>query len=77
MSGLEFYNISKLLLFFIVNWFFLTSKRFSPTDYFVNHLGQKEGGTQLKLVIEYAQGGLAMLKPMRYAGFQSIESSSR
>lgn len=28
-------------------------------------IGQKEGGTQLKLVIEFAPGGMAMLKPMR------------
>lgn len=28
-------------------------------------IGQKEGGTQLKLVIEYPDEGLAMLKPMR------------
>lgn len=66
MSGLEFYNISKFP-FFIVNWFFPSFKKktVSRTDYFVNHLGQKEGGTQLKLVIEFAQGGIAMLKPMR------------
>lgn len=32
----------------------------------IKMIAQKEGGTQLKLVIEYAPGGLAMLKPMRY-----------
>lgn len=30
------------------------------------NISQKEGGTQLKLVIEFAPGGMAMLKPMRF-----------
>jgi hypothetical protein len=28
--------------------------------------GQKDGGTQIKLVIDYKNGGQALFKPMRY-----------
>lgn len=35
------------------------------------NISQKEGGTQLKLVIEFPQEGAAMLKPMRLILFNS------
>lgn len=32
----------------------------------ITHITQKEGGTQLKLIIEFADGGHALFKPMRF-----------
>ncbi|XP_063591953.1 extracellular serine/threonine protein CG31145-like [Penaeus indicus] len=32
----------------------------------INHITQKEGGTQLKLLIEFSNGGHALFKPMRF-----------
>lgn len=32
----------------------------------ITHVTQKEGGTQLKLIIEFADGGHALFKPMRF-----------
>ncbi|KAK4326859.1 hypothetical protein Pmani_002659 [Petrolisthes manimaculis] len=32
----------------------------------IAHITQKEGGTQLKLIIEFADGGHALFKPMRF-----------
>lgn len=58
MSGMEFYNISKSSIHMSQVCGFIEDF----TNFFI---GQKEGGTQLKLVIEFASGGLAMLKPMR------------
>lgn len=32
----------------------------------IAHISQKEGGTQIKLIIEFADGGHALFKPMRF-----------
>lgn len=63
MATLEFYNISKSFFVSIINRF-VSHERFHRS-FLLLEIGQKEGGTQLKLVIEFAPGGMAMLKPMR------------
>lgn len=32
----------------------------------ISPAGQKDGGTQLKLIIDYENGGQALFKPMRW-----------
>lgn len=68
MTSLEFYNISKSFVGY--KPVFVSHERFHESFCycifsFCVKIGQKEGGTQLKLVIEFAPGGMAMLKPMR------------
>lgn len=70
MTNMEIYNISKLHFFLsALNWLFSHRWSYHDDAFIYDDLGQKEGGTQLKLVIEYPQGGLAMLKPMRWSFF--------
>ena len=78
MTNMEIYNISKLHFFLsALNWLFSHRWSYHDDAFIYDDLGQKEGGTQLKLVIEYPQGGLAMLKPMRWSFFFSFREIKR
>ncbi len=41
----------------------------------INEVVQKEGGTQLKLIVSFKGGGQALLKPMRFPRTQVVPPS--
>lgn len=67
MSGF-WYDLDVLFYCFPCLWYISHWKSWTPSHVFLFHLfaEQKEGGTQLKLIITYSDEGQALFKPMRY-----------